>query len=65
MNKWSFKKENSEYLSYENSQSLIIYDEISPGVFRAKDFRGHIGLVDAKNFEFYSGREEFFCLLKS
>lgn len=53
----TFFKKSDEYLSYESSKSLIIYDEMSPGVLRAKDYRGHIGLVEAKNIEFYPGFE--------
>lgn len=56
----NYIKESKEYLSYSASQSLIIFDEITSGVFRAKNCHGQIGLVDAKNIEFYPGEDPIY-----
>lgn len=47
-------------MSFEKNQSLIIYDEIFHGVYRAKNYAGIVGLVASKYFEFYQGIVKFY-----
>ncbi|RNA19066.1 hypothetical protein BpHYR1_025890 [Brachionus plicatilis] len=40
--------DDQNYLSFDDNQSLIVYDEIFNGVFRAKNYAGLVGLVASK-----------------
>ncbi|RNA21254.1 hypothetical protein BpHYR1_020360, partial [Brachionus plicatilis] len=48
-----FVSDDQNYLSFDGNQSLIVYDEIFNGVFRAKNYAGLVGLVASKYLEFY------------
>ncbi len=48
-------KDEACFLSFENDQSLIIYDKMSPDAFKARDFSGRIGIVKEEYLEFYTG----------
>jgi hypothetical protein len=56
-------KEHEDYLSYLNNESLIVFDEISPGLVRAKSYLGQIGLVESKNLQFYSGNKLMMAMM--
>ncbi|CAF0714496.1 unnamed protein product [Brachionus calyciflorus] len=53
----SYFSNDPNYISFENNQSLIIYDEVFNGVYRAKTYTGQVGLVGEKFIEFYTDPE--------
>jgi hypothetical protein len=50
-----FDSDDRILLSHEEDRSLIIYDEVSANVFKAKDYSGRVGFVFGENIEFYDG----------
>ncbi len=53
-----FQSDNDVYLSHLCDQSLSVFDEVSTGVYKARNKNNRVGLVFGENIEFYSG--EFF-----
>ena len=48
-------KEDNKYLSFESDKSLLIYEEVLPDVYKAKDTENNVGYVLEENIEFYKG----------
>jgi len=51
-----FQSNDNMYLSYVFDQSLSIFNQVSTGVYKARDKNNRIGLIFAENIEFYSGK---------
>ena len=51
-----FDSDDSIYLSYNSDRSLLIYEETSPNVYKAKKFNGQVGFVYGENIEFYESK---------
>lgn len=54
-----FDSDDSIYLSYNSDRSLLIYEETSPNVYKAKKFNGQVGFVYGENIEFYENEDKF------
>ena len=52
------------YLSFEKDMSLLIYEEVSSNIFKAKDFTNRIGFVFGEHFEFNKSiiKPFFYCV---
>ena len=50
-----FSSDDRICLNHELDRSLIVYDEVSANVFKARDFSGRVGFVFGENIQFYQG----------
>lgn len=51
-----FSSDDRICLSHELDRSLIVYDEVSANVFKARDCSGRVGFVFGENIQFYLGK---------